>query len=97
MRQHDKILDAAKAIHKSNTAELKSNYQYILDKISAKGETKIMEVHKFYNHTDMTVEYYDNDGVFIESRAMMPSEKNAIFGGVKTQPVIRDLKDGTHG
>lgn len=88
---HDKILDAAKAVHKANTVELKQNYGYILGKISAKGETKVMDVHKFFNHSEMTVEYYDNDGIFVESRAMMPSEKNAIFGSIKTEAVVRNI------
>lgn len=91
LRGHDETLQAAKTQHKKDTVDLKQQYEYVLKKIRAKGEEKIMEVHKYFNHDEMTVEYYDNDGVFIESRAMMPSEKNAIFGSKQTEAIVRAI------
>lgn len=91
IRQHDEILDKAKAQHKSDTVSLKQEHEYMFNKIRAKGEEVYTLVHKFFNHDEMTVEYYDNEGVFVESRNMMPSEKNAIFGNLKTEPIIKNL------
>jgi hypothetical protein len=96
LRNHDEVLQSAKTQHKKDTVDLRETYEYTLKKIRAKGEEKVMEVHKYFNHDEMTVEYYDNDGVFVESRAMLPSEKNAIFGSTRTEPIVRDL-NGTNG
>lgn len=88
---HNEILDAAKAKHKADTAQLKENYGYILAKIRRKGEEVNARLHKFFNHEEMTVELYDDDGVFVEARAMTPQEKNAILSAGRTAPIVRPL------
>ncbi len=91
IRAHDDVLDEAKVQHKKNTVELKQDYEYALKKIRVRGEEKNTIVHKFFNHDEMTVEYFDDDGIFVEARPMMPSEKNAIFGSKKTEAVVHTL------
>lgn len=93
LRGFDEVLDMARTQHKSDTSQLKKNYEYVLEKIRAKGEEINQTVHKFFNHEEMTVEYFDNDGIFLESRAMMPSEKNAIFGQGTTAPIVRAINE----
>lgn len=91
IRSFDDVLDAAKVEHKKNTVELRQDYEYALKKIRARGEEKNTIVHKFFNHDEMTVEYFDDDGIFVEARPMMPSEKNAIFGSKQTEPIVRAI------
>lgn len=85
---HDKVLEDAKIAHKKATIDLKNQYTYVRDKIRNKGEQVIRTVHSFMNYNSFEVEFFDNEGIFIESRAMMPSEKNAFLAGQGTTPII---------